>query len=96
MSGSEALVAVWLIIATSLVIILRGPLGKAIARRLEGRQAGHEDAPAVYEELRHQAMDNEALAGRVAELEERLDFAERLLARDREQAAGHLAAGDGP
>lgn len=50
----------------------------------------------AYEELRHQAMDNEALAGRVAELEERVDFAERLLARDREQAAGRLAAGDGP
>lgn len=88
MEGYEAVVLVWLIIATSLVIILRGPLGKAIARRLEGRQAEAE------EELHHQALENEVLAGRVAELEERLDFAERLLAHDRVETAARLAPGD--
>ncbi|MGH7702645.1 MAG: hypothetical protein ACREMO_06100 [Gemmatimonadales bacterium] len=51
------------------------PLGRAWARRLEsGSRPGESDA----------AAEVEALTARVGELEERMDFAERLLARERE------------
>jgi hypothetical protein len=93
MGGSEALVLTWLIIATSVVLILRGPLGKALARRLEGKQVDSAETTEVLEELHQQAAENEVIAGRVAELEERVDFAERLLARSQE-AASRLPAGD--
>ena len=39
------------------------------------------------EELEHRLMDLDGLQGRVMELEERLDFAERLLAEQRAQPA---------
>lgn len=62
-------------------VVLRGPLGKALARRLEGRT---------------ESSDNEALLnaldevrGQVAELEERVDFAERMLAQQRESDRLH-------
>ncbi len=61
------------------------PLGKAWARRLEdrGRQVEQEDTVAKLGELRT----------RVAELEERLDFTERVLAGQRE--AHQLGDGQG-
>jgi uncharacterized protein YlxW (UPF0749 family) len=93
MSGSEALVLTWLIIATSVVLILRGPLGKALARRLEGKQGNAAETTELLDELHQQAAENEVLQGRVAELEERVDFTERLLARTQE-AASRLHAGD--
>jgi hypothetical protein len=63
---------------TALVIILRGPIGRALARRLEG-QAGVVDERLVEVERRLQEL--EAREHRVGELEDRLDFAERLLAQ---------------
>jgi hypothetical protein len=89
----EALVVVWLIVSASVVFILRGPLGKALARRLEGKQVDSAETKEVLEELHQQAAETEVIAGRVAELEERVDFAERLLARSQE-AASRLPAGD--
>jgi hypothetical protein len=59
------------------VVALRGPVGKALARHLEGTPPVQGDDPALYEEL-------DGLRARVMELEERVDFAERLLARQRE------------
>jgi Tfp pilus assembly protein PilO len=59
------------------------PLFRALGRRIEGRTAD----PALQhevEELRERVRDLEAGQSRYAELEERLDFAERLLAQRRE------------
>ena len=56
-----------------LVKIFNGPLAKAMADRLRGR-AGSETDPALLAEV-------DQLRERLAEVEERLDFAERLLAR---------------
>ncbi len=56
-------------------IVLRGPVGKALARRIEGDDAG------VPSEILGE-MDE--MRQRVLELEERLDFAERMMARPRE------------
>jgi Tfp pilus assembly protein PilO len=74
------------VMAGAAVIIL-WPIARALARRLEGR--GREDA-VVREELDHlrtRVHDLELIAERVGELEERLDFAERLLAQRREAVA---------
>ena len=56
------------------------PLFRAIGRRIEGRVVD----PALQlevEELRERVRDLESVHSRYAELEERLDFAERLLAQ---------------
>lgn len=69
------------------VIMLFGPLVRALARRLEGRGPSTE-LLADVEALQGRVDQLEAGQSRVAELEERLDFAERLLAQTR--APGRL------
>lgn len=64
----------------TLIAISFSPVGRAIADRIRG-QAQPDGDPAVYEEL-------ERVRGELAELHERLDFTERLLAQKRE--AGQL------
>jgi len=61
----------------TMVAISFSPVGRAIADRIRGRGAVAEPDPAVYEEL-------ERLRGEVAELHERMEFTERLLAAKRE------------
>lgn len=68
------------VVAVALTIglakIFRGPVGAALAERIRGRARPAEDpAPAANVEQLHT---------RLAEVEERLDFAERLLAQARE------------
>jgi Tfp pilus assembly protein PilO len=53
-----------------------GPIGAALAERIRGRAQPAADAAL--------AADMDHLRGRLAEVEERLDFAERLLAQARE------------
>ncbi len=74
------LVPITMFLTVGAVIILRGPLGKAIGERIAGRSKEVEGAPDV-EALRGEMED---LRWRVTELEERLDFAERVLARHQE------------
>ena len=62
------------------------PLIRAIARRLEGRPVADGALRAEVEELRLRVQEMESDRGRVAELEERVDFAERLLAQGQERA----------
>ncbi len=58
-------------------VVLRGPVGKALARQLEG---GHGPDPLAIEEAAGPLVAHiEELRARLAEVEERLDFAERLL-----------------
>ncbi len=61
------------------VMVFRGPLGQAIARRLQGR-SGEVEQELLTEvhALREQVLTLEQTVG---EMEERLDFSERLLAR---------------
>ncbi len=69
-----------------LVKIFNGPVAKALADRLRGRQqAGSDEALMV---------ELQAVQTRLAEVEERLDFAERLLAQGRE--AEQLSGGTHP
>lgn len=76
-------VALIFLAAFAAAAVVLYPLFRAIGRRIEGRTAD----PALQrevEELRDRVRDLEAGQGRYAELEERLDFAERLLAQRRE------------
>jgi hypothetical protein len=80
MTGAGEL-AMFLAIGAAAVGILFGPIGSALARRLGGRPEPG-DAHAEIEEVRAQVRDEvDDLRNRLAEVEERLDFAERLLAR---------------
>jgi hypothetical protein len=75
------------LVSFAAVLILRGPLGKAWARRIEGTSA-HLDGKVLPEvdQLQTRVTDLEQQVDRLHELEERLDFAERLLAQSREAA----------
>lgn len=76
----ENILALLLIFGGGTVIAVSfSPVGKAIADRIRGRTLDPGPDPAVYEEL-------ERLRGEMAELEERVDFTERLLAKQPEQA----------
>jgi hypothetical protein len=62
------------------VRVFRGPLGDALARRIAGTGRG---------EAQHEAERDAQLADmhtRLAELEERVDFAERMLLQERQQS----------
>jgi hypothetical protein len=65
--------------------IFRGPVGKAIGKMLEGDTPGlDDDAGNRMYEIESRVAELSADQQRVAELEERLDFAERMLAQRRE------------
>lgn len=62
------------------------PLMRAVGRRLEGK-SGNQVTPALQaeiEQIRHRLGEVEAMQHRVLELEERVDFAERMLSQRRE------------
>jgi hypothetical protein len=84
----EDILAVILIFGGGVVVALAmSPIGRAIASRIQG----HGPAP-NSDELRKLSDNQEALAAEldnarqdIAELQERVDFAERLLARKRDE-----------
>ncbi len=87
MSGLEPLIPIVLFLSVAAVLVFRGALGKALGERI-GRGGGREDSAAAtvlkaeMEELRY----------RLTELEERVDFSERMLAEQRQH--GRLAQGE--
>ena len=68
--------------------LIRGPIGKAIARMLEGQGTQDDGLAPRVEQLEDRLAELGMDQLRVAELEERLDFAERLLAQ--RNSAGEL------
>jgi Tfp pilus assembly protein PilO len=82
-ADSPAIVMIVLMVMTAATIVL-WPIVRALARRLEGRGTVDAALRAEVEQLHHRLADVDALQGRIAELEERLDFTERLLAQTRE------------
>ena len=84
-SGSlEDMAAVVLLLGVGLILAtLVWPLIKANARRLEGAAAGAE-MQAELEGLRERVRQLEEIPPRMLELEERVDFAERIVAKGRE------------
>jgi len=69
------------------VIVLRGPMGKALAEWIRGwshTEAKWIEAKAAPGEVAELRGDVEELRHQLADVHERLDFAERLLAKTRE------------
>jgi hypothetical protein len=86
------LAAVILIFGTGMVgVVAYSPIGRAIANAIQ-KKSGVILPPEVRDALLEQADRLEGLQRQVAELAERQDFAERLLARAREK---ELTAGGG-
>jgi hypothetical protein len=82
-ADGPAIVMMVLVVMTAVTIVL-WPIMRALARRLEGRGAVDASLRADVEQLRHRLGEVDGLHGRIADLEERLDFTERLLAQSRE------------
>lgn len=77
-------VPIWFAVVGGGAFVLRGPLGKALAARISG-ELPESTGPAELPEELYAELDE--LRTRVAELEERQDFSERLLARREEPPA---------
>jgi len=80
MNGLEPLIPIFLFLSVAGVIVMRGPFGRALAERLardSGRETSHDTVHALIGAV-------EELRDRVGELEERLDFTERVLTRGQE------------
>lgn len=81
----ESVMMVLVLIAFTLVAIkVFGPLARAWARKLEGK-VGDPELRAEVEHLRDQLGEVDGLRTRVQELEERVEFAERMLSQKRDQ-----------
>lgn len=83
MSSDQTFAIVLVLIASTIfgvVKLFKGPVGQALARRISGTES-QPDRDAEVTELR----------ARVAELEERMDFTERVLLQ--QQELGRIAAG---
>jgi len=82
------LVAVTLLFGGGTLFLLSiSPVGKAVAARILGRQSAPVDEDEFKEDLkaiRAELEELRALRGDVMDLAERVDFAERLLAKGRE------------
>jgi hypothetical protein len=82
--GGPPIVLLMVIAALTATVIILWPIMRAFGRRLEGRGGGDPALRSDVEQLHTRLGEIDALQTRVAELEERVDFAERLLAQGRE------------
>jgi Tfp pilus assembly protein PilO len=82
----EAIAIVFVVAAITIAAVkIFGPLIAAWARRLEGR-GGESALRGELEQVRHELAEVDSLRARVGELEERVDFTERLLANQRSES----------
>ncbi len=70
-----------LFVSLAAVFVLRGPFGRALAERIAGRSPTTTEDREI-QELRGEVED---LRHQLGEVQERLDFAERMLARQDER-----------
>jgi hypothetical protein len=66
-----------------IVKLAQGPVGTALARRIQGHSAGAEIEAEFAAELSHLRDQVDGLRTELTETQERLDFAERMLAKGR-------------
>ncbi len=71
-----------LALVTGAVLIFRGPLGRAIARRIEGDVGGSPELESRLNDLEARIAAGEQERG---ELVERLDFAERMMLESKDR-----------
>ena len=80
----EGIAAIVLLLGAGLIIAaLIWPLIRALAKRIEGGAPGAE-MQAELDSLRERVRQLEDIAPRMSELEERVDFTERIVAQGRE------------
>ena len=91
-SDNAAIVSVFGIAAVVAVVMVLRPVITAWARRISG-EAGNPNFTAEIAELRERVVELEKPNARLQELEERLDFAERVLAQRKEPASMRLPPG---
>jgi Tfp pilus assembly protein PilO len=78
--GGPPIVLLIVVAALTATVIILWPLMRALGRRLEGK-GGEPALRAEVEQLQARLVEVDALHHRVEELEERVDFTERLLAQ---------------
>jgi len=85
MEGGPPLVLMIVLAALTATVIILWPIMRAFGRRLEGK--GNTDAAvkAEIEQLHAQLGEVDALRQEVAELHERVDFAERILMKSQDR-----------
>lgn len=83
--GGPPTILLIVVAALAATVIILWPIMRAFGRRLEGKGDGDPALRADVENLHARLGDVDALQARVAELEERVDFAERLLAQTPER-----------
>jgi hypothetical protein len=79
-SGAPLLVAIVGLSLLAATVIL-WPVMRALGRRLEGKGTADAALRGEVEQLQHRLGEVDLLQQRISELEERLDFTERMLAR---------------
>jgi hypothetical protein len=84
--GPPAIVVIVFLALLATTVIL-WPVMRALARRLDGKGAPDPALRAEVEQLQQRLGEVDFLHQRVAELEERIDFTERMLARAQTPAA---------
>lgn len=81
----------WVPVIAALGILMTGivlwPLVRALARRIDGRGASDAELRGEIEALHQRVADLEQVESRLGELENRIEFSERLLTQHRESAA---------
>ncbi len=85
MTGQESIVAVVFFGGVAAVVV---PLARAFAKRIAGGSSGSKEVEALRDEIAQLGAEVDELRGRVApmdEIQNRLDFAERLLAQVKER-----------
>ena len=82
--GGPPMVLLIVIAALTAAVIILWPIMRAFGRRLEGKAGGDPALRSDVDHLHARLGEIDALQTRVAELEERVDFTERLLAQSRE------------
>jgi flagellar biosynthesis/type III secretory pathway M-ring protein FliF/YscJ len=83
-SQEQFLIGLAIVVITVAAAFILRPVFAALARRIEGKQADASLRGDV-EQLRERLADIDPIRMRVLELEERLEFTERLLAERRDQ-----------
>jgi hypothetical protein len=84
--GGPPVVLLIVIAALTAAVIILWPIMRAFGRRLEGRGTADPALKADVEQLQLRLSEMDTLHHRMAELEERVDFAERLLAQRPQQS----------
>ncbi len=85
MEGGPPLVLMIVLAALTATVIILWPIMRAFGRRLEGRGNTDPAVKAEFEHLHARLGEVDALRQEVAELHERVDFAERMLMQSHER-----------